>query len=126
MVKRTRSEDEKSRNGGDGEAPASKAAPVKRKAPVKSKVVAKAKKGMKRIQETDVEDGEIVDIPPKEEVEVDEELEMQQLMGFSGFGSTKGKIVEDNQKTAAIGAANVMKKTREYRQYLRTNPYATR
>ena len=43
---------------------------------------------------------------------------MRMLLGFSGgFGSTAGKAVEDNQKSAAKGAANKTK-ARKYRQYM--------
>ena len=42
--------------------------------------------------------------------------EMMRLMGFGGFGSSKGKHVADNEKAAA-GAANVSKQ-RKYRQYM--------
>ena len=48
---------------------------------------------------------------------VDEEEFMARMMGFSGFDSTKGKHVEDNDTTAAKGAAAKVLK-REYRQYM--------
>ena len=38
-------------------------------------------------------------------------------MGFGGFGTTKGKEVEDNRISAAKGASNVAK-ARKYRQYM--------
>ena len=46
----------------------------------------------------------------------DDDDEMMRLMGFGGFGSSKGKHVADNEKAAA-GAANVSKQ-RKYRQYM--------
>ena len=46
----------------------------------------------------------------------DEDEEMMQLLGFSGFGSSKGKHIADNDKAAA-GAANITKQ-RKYRQYM--------
>ena len=49
---------------------------------------------------------------------MDDAEQMRLLLGFSGdFGSTKGKAVEDNQKSAAKGAAN-KNKARKYRQYM--------
>lgn len=48
--------------------------------------------------------------------EEDDEEEMLRMMGFGGFGSSKGKHVDDNDKAAA-GAANVTKQ-RKYRQYM--------
>ena len=47
----------------------------------------------------------------------DEDIAMAQLMGFSGFASTKGELVPDNQKGAARGAAT-KNKARKYRQYM--------
>lgn len=47
----------------------------------------------------------------------DEQKEMLQLMGFGGFGTTKGKAVADNQSSAARGAA-AKNKGRKYRQYM--------
>ena len=51
-----------------------------------------------------------------EEVD-DEQQAMMQMMGIGGFGSTKGKAVEDNQSSAARGAAS-KNKGRKYRQYM--------
>ena len=48
---------------------------------------------------------------------LDEEEQMQRLLGFSGFASTKGDQVEDNKTTAAKGAAT-KNKARKYRQYM--------
>ena len=53
-----------------------------------------------------------------EDEESDEEqTEMMIMMGFGGFGSTKGKAVADNQSSAARGAAS-KNKGRKYRQYM--------
>ena len=49
--------------------------------------------------------------------EGDEEEEMMRLLGFGNFDSTKGKPVEDNFDTAAIGAVKKNKK-RVYRSEL--------
>ena len=50
--------------------------------------------------------------------EVDgEQDQMMQMMGFGGFGTTKGKAVVDNQTSAASGAAS-KNKGRKYRQYM--------
>ncbi|GLE01380.1 hypothetical protein PINS_up010210 [Pythium insidiosum] len=46
-----------------------------------------------------------------------EEEQMQMLLGFGGFDSTKGKSVEDNAVGPAAGAARKETK-REYRQYM--------
>ncbi|KAG6583208.1 U4/U6.U5 small nuclear ribonucleoprotein 27 kDa protein [Phytophthora cinnamomi] len=46
-----------------------------------------------------------------------EEEQMQMLLGFGGFDSTKGKAVEENVKSAAVGTARRENK-REYRQYM--------
>lgn len=47
----------------------------------------------------------------------DEQKQMMQMMGFGGFGTTKGKSVSDNQTSAARGAAS-KNKGRKYRQYM--------
>ncbi len=47
----------------------------------------------------------------------DEQRQMMQMMGFGGFGTTKGKSVGDNQTSAARGAA-AKNKGRKYRQYM--------
>ena len=47
----------------------------------------------------------------------DNERMMQQLMGFSGFDSTKHTKVEDNHTTSAAGAVQ-KHKARKYRQYM--------
>lgn len=48
---------------------------------------------------------------------LDPEEQIKRLMGFGGFGSTKGKAVEDNQTGASKGAA-AKGKARVYRQYM--------
>ena len=53
----------------------------------------------------------------QEEEEDEERIEMMNLIGFGGFGSTKGKAVADNQISAARGAAS-KNKGRKYRQYM--------
>ncbi|TYZ68348.1 hypothetical protein PybrP1_012566 [[Pythium] brassicae (nom. inval.)] len=61
-----------------------------------------------------------VDEPPAETnalAHLTEEEQMQALMGFGGFDSTKGKPVEDNAKGVAAGAVGKEKK-RQYRQYM--------
>lgn len=61
---------------------------------------------------------EIVEVDETELEGLDDEEQMRMLLGFSGgFGSTAGKAVEDNQKSAAKGAANKTK-ARKYRQYM--------
>ena len=48
-----------------------------------------------------------------------EEAAMMQMMGFQGFGSSKGKAVKTNQHGPAKGAARIEKKAkRQYRQYM--------
>ena len=46
-----------------------------------------------------------------------EQKKMMEMMGFGGFGTTKGKAVEDNHSSAARGAAS-KNKGRKYRQYM--------
>lgn len=49
-----------------------------------------------------------------DDIEVDPELDaMQAMMGFGGFGSTKGKKIAGND----VGAVRKEKRT-EYRQYM--------
>lgn len=59
----------------------------------------------------------IIEVRPEELEGLDEDEQMQKLLGFGGFGSTKGKAVEDNQSTAARGGA-AKNKARKYRQYM--------
>ena len=48
----------------------------------------------------------------------EDEVAIMEMMGFHGFGSTKGKAVESNHFGPAIGAARIEKRTkRQYRQY---------
>jgi U4/U6.U5 tri-snRNP-associated protein 3 len=60
---------------------------------------------------------EIFYVDPKELEGLDEEEQMQRLLGFSGFATTKGTEVLDNQTTAAKGAT-AKHKARKYRQYM--------
>ena len=54
----------------------------------------------------------------EEELEgLDQEEQMRLLMGIQGFGTTKGKEVEDNKNSAARGVA-AKNKARKYRQYM--------
>ncbi|KAI9910411.1 hypothetical protein PsorP6_010978 [Peronosclerospora sorghi] len=61
--------------------------------------------------------------PEEEDEEVNsmshlsEEERMKLLLGFGTFDSTKGKCVEENRKSAAVGTARREIK-REYRQYM--------
>lgn len=59
-----------------------------------------------------------IELEQTEFEDMEEEDVMTKLLGFSGdFGSTKGKAVEDNKKTAARGAVS-KNKARKYRQYM--------
>lgn len=61
---------------------------------------------------------QFVKVNPEELEGLDEEEQMQRLLGFSGgFATTKGEAVEDNTKSAARGAAG-KNKARKYRQYM--------
>lgn len=51
------------------------------------------------------------------DVDEDPDAAMAAILGFSGFDSTKGKPVEDNQKGPAKGAAKQVLQ-RKYRQYM--------
>ncbi len=77
-------------------------------------------------QQQQTEDGEqdkispqdaIIEVKPEELEGLDQEEQMRRLLGFNGFGSTKGEAVEDNQSTAARGGA-AKNKARKYRQYM--------
>ena len=59
----------------------------------------------------------IIEVKPEELEGLDEEEQMRKLLGFNGFGSTKGEAVEDNQSSAARGGA-AKNKARKYRQYM--------
>mmetsp|Transcript_7130 Transcript_7130/g.13509 ORF Transcript_7130/g.13509 Transcript_7130/m.13509 type:complete len:169 (-) Transcript_7130:52-558(-) len=59
----------------------------------------------------------IVSVNEEELDGLDEEEQLQKLLGFGGFESTKGRAVEDNQKSLARGAA-AKHKARKYRQYM--------
>ena len=47
----------------------------------------------------------------------DEDAEMRRILGIDGFGSSKGKVVEDNHDGAARGTVS-KHKARQYRQYM--------
>ena len=49
--------------------------------------------------------------------QLSEEEQMRLLLGFGDFDTTKGKVVEENLKSAAVGTARRDTK-REYRQYM--------
>lgn len=54
----------------------------------------------------------------KDELEgLNQEEQMMKLLGFGGFDSTKGKLVEDNSNSLARGSA-AKNKARKYRQYM--------
>jgi U4/U6.U5 tri-snRNP-associated protein 3 len=53
----------------------------------------------------------------EDEEEEDEEEEMARMLGFGGFGSTKGQQVLDNQEGPAAGGLR-KHKARKYRQYM--------
>jgi U4/U6.U5 tri-snRNP-associated protein 3 len=60
----------------------------------------------------------IIEVKESEIEGLDEEEQMQLLLGFTGgFGTTKNSKVEDNHKTLAAGAAK-KNKARKYRQYM--------
>lgn len=61
--------------------------------------------------------GRVVDKTRVVSEEQSELEQMQSMMGFGGFSSTKGEKVIDNILGAAKGAVSV-NKTREYRQYM--------
>lgn len=55
---------------------------------------------------------------PREELDrMDEEEQMQALLGFGNFDTTKGKVVDDNATSASKGTA-AKNKARKYRQYM--------
>jgi U4/U6.U5 tri-snRNP-associated protein 3 len=56
-------------------------------------------------------------IEDADEEEGGEEEQIRMMLGFGGFGTTKGKVVADNQHSAARGAAS-KNKGRKYRQYM--------
>ena len=59
----------------------------------------------------------IIEVKAEELEGLEEEEQMRKLLGFDGFGSTKGEAVEDNHKSAARGVA-AKNKARKYRQYM--------
>ena len=48
----------------------------------------------------------------------EEQQNMLKMFGFAGFGTTKGRPVEDNQHGPAKGGARIEKGPRKYRQYM--------
>lgn len=60
---------------------------------------------------------EIIMVNQEELEGMDDEEQMKRLLGFDGFGSTKGKTVQDNHSSAARGVA-AKNKARKYRQYM--------
>lgn len=79
-------------------------------------ITAAASTGKKRQRNRDASKKSNNDSDDGEE-EDEEQNEMMQMLGFGGFGSTKGKAVADNQMSAAKGAAS-KNKGRKYRQYM--------
>ena len=59
----------------------------------------------------------IIEVDEEELEGLDEEEQMQKLLGFGGFDSTKGKKVEDNHDSLARGSS-AKNKARKYRQYM--------
>lgn len=61
---------------------------------------------------------EIIQVNEEDLEGMEEEEQMKMMLGFSGgFGSTAGQQVEDNDNSAAKGAA-AKNKARKYRQYM--------
>jgi len=70
------------------------------------------------VQEVKGPKNSIIEVNPDELEGMDEEEQMQALLGFGGgFGSTKNTKVEDNHASSARGAA-AKRKARKYRQYM--------
>ena len=55
--------------------------------------------------------------PDDEDLELSEEEQMRQMLGFGGFATTKDAEVADNQTSAARGAVK-KNQNRLYRQYM--------
>jgi U4/U6.U5 tri-snRNP-associated protein 3 len=68
-------------------------------------------------QQADMAKSQPIQVKAEELEGLSEEEQMQRMLGFSGFGSTKGEAVKDNQTSAARGAA-AKNKARKYRQYM--------
>lgn len=49
--------------------------------------------------------------------EEDDDAEMRRMLGFGGFDSTKGRMVDENHSGASVGAVS-KHKARKYRQYM--------
>ena len=86
-----------------------------------NKAEAERKQRMQRLR--DAKDGVDDDSPATKKVrtgsdsDTDEEAQMNEMMGFGGFGTTKGKEVADNKTSAARGLV-AKHKARKYRQYM--------
>jgi len=59
----------------------------------------------------------IIEVDDEELEGLDEEEQMQKLLGFGGFDTTKGKKIQDNHDSLAKGSA-AKNKARKYRQYM--------
>lgn len=59
----------------------------------------------------------IIEVDEDELEGMDEEEQMQRMLGFGNFESTNGKAVEDNKSSLARGSA-AKNKARKYRQYM--------
>jgi len=59
----------------------------------------------------------IIEVDDEELEGLDEEEQMQKLLGFGGFDITKGKKIQDNHDSLAKGSA-AKNKARKYRQYI--------
>jgi U4/U6.U5 tri-snRNP-associated protein 3 len=59
----------------------------------------------------------IIEVDEEELDGLDEEEQMQIMLGFGGFDTTKGKAVKDNQDSLARGSSG-KNKARKYRQYM--------
>ena len=71
-------------------------------------------------QENEKEDAKLHPKPqeePENLSDLDEEEQMQRLLGFGSFGSTKNTKVDDNHKSSARGAS-AKHQGRKYRQYM--------
>ncbi|KAG3231778.1 hypothetical protein PI124_g23129 [Phytophthora idaei] len=96
------------------EPPSKSRSPVRRRRSTSRSTSRRVKEGTKEEPKPQVEQQE-------EETNtlshLSEEEQMKLLLGIGGFDSTKGKAVEENLKSAAVGTARRETK-REYRQYM--------
>ena len=75
-------------------------------------------KRLTRVNDSDDEDdSNPMNGKDQDDEDYDQDQDMLAMLGFSGFDTTKGKIVDDNVNTAASGAISKHKK-RVYRQYM--------